>query len=314
MIFCRAISLYMPEDTRIIDEYREAFRKYAKDGIIDMDHRLRRKFDFHIHRLETVVSELKGVVPPNRQSQYLITLVKKGSGQKTIGHFDFPIKRNTLMIVPKRVMHSSSYWSLQCAGYVISFSIDFFLQNAFPKHLIAGKKIFKISLRPFLTLSNDEAKKLSLIFEYIIAEDNGGENEKNEMIAVKILELLIECDRLFSAPQSPGVEEQFNHTIERFNELLEKNFSIERSVKFYADSLHVHPNHLNFLSKKLTDLTAKETINNRILLEAKYLLTSTSFSIKEIAYKLGFKNPEYFYSFFRKGVQTSPAAYRNKFI
>jgi AraC family transcriptional regulator, transcriptional activator of pobA len=304
----------MPVDTSIIQEYREAFRKYTKDGIIDMDNRLRHKFAFHIHRLETIVNELKGVVPPNRQSQYFITLVKKGSGQKTIGHFDFPMKKNTLMIVPKRVMHSSSYWSLQCAGYVLSFSIDFFLQKAFPKQLIIGKKIFKISTKPFLTLSNDEAKKLEVIFEDIITEHQEGQNAKNEMIAVKILELLIQCDRLYSELQSEGNEEIYNHTIEQFNELLEKNFSGSRSVKFYADALHIHPNHLNFLSKKLTDLTAKETITNRILSEAKYLLTSTSFSVKEIAYKLGFEHPDYFHSFFRKGVQATPAEYRNKFI
>ena len=71
----------MQDDIKIIQEYREAFQKYVKDGIIDMDDRLRYKFTFHIHRLETVVRELEGIVPPNRQSQYFITLVKKGTGE-----------------------------------------------------------------------------------------------------------------------------------------------------------------------------------------------------------------------------------------
>jgi AraC family transcriptional activator of pobA len=304
----------MQEDIKIIQEYREAFQKYVKDGIIDMDDRLRYKFTFHIHRLETIVKELKGIVPPNRQSQYFITLVKKGFGEKSIGHFTFPIRKNTLMIVPKRVMHSSSYWSLQCSGYVLSFDIDFFLQNAFPRQLIIEKKIFKISLKPFLILSNEELKKLEIIFEDIIAEYQEGRNAKNEMIAVKILELLIQCDRFYSESQSINNDQIYSNTMEQFNELLEKHFSKKRAVKFYADALYLHPNHLNFLSKKHTGLTAKETISNRVLLEAKYLLASSTFSIKEISYKLGFEHPEYFYSFFRKAEHVTPAKYRSEFI
>jgi hypothetical protein len=40
------------EDESIINAYREAFRRYAKDGVIDMDYRLKHRFNFQIHRLE----------------------------------------------------------------------------------------------------------------------------------------------------------------------------------------------------------------------------------------------------------------------
>lgn len=278
-----------------------------------MDHRLKYKFDFQIHRLEKVVKELKGQVPPNRQSQYFITLVRNGSGRKSIGHYEFPIKKNTLMVIPKRVMHSTSYWSMRCSGYVLSFNIDFFLQNAFPRKHIVGKKIFKISLKPYITTSPKQAAKLADIFEFIIREHKEGKNPKNEMIAVKILELMIQCDRMYTEALSLGDNHIYDSNFERFTELLDKHFSEQRSVKFYAGALKVHPYHLNFLSKKLTGVSAKEAINNRVLSEAKYLLTSTSLSIKEIAYQLGFENPEYFYTFFRKEIDTTPSGYRNKF-
>ncbi|HEX9512395.1 MAG TPA: helix-turn-helix domain-containing protein [Puia sp.] len=303
----------MTDDLTIIREYKEAFRKYAKEGIIDLDNRLKYKFDFQIHRLEEVVKELKGKVPPNRQSQYFITLVRNGSGQKSIGHYDFPIKKNTLMVIPKRVMHSSSYWSMRCSGYVLSFNIDFFLQNAFPRKHIIGKKIFKISLKPFLTISKEQTGKLATIFEFIIKEHREGRNPKNEMIAVKILELMIQCDRMYTEASTLGDNHIYDTNFEQFTELLDKHFADQRSVKFYADALKVHPYHLNFLSKKLTGVSAKEAINNRILMEAKYLLTSTTLSIKEIAYQLGFENPEYFYVFFRKEINTTPSTYRDEF-
>ena len=303
----------MNEDDIILKEYKEAFRKYSRDGIIDLDNHLKHKFKFQIHRLENVISELEGVVPPSRLSQYYITLIKKGSGQKSIGHFNFLIGKNTLLCIPKRVMHSSQYWSLECSGYVLSFDIDFFTQKAFPRQLIVKKKIFKSSIKPYMVLSVPQRKKLEPIFEFILKEYKDGFNTKNELIAVKILELMIQCDRLYTAAASSGDKPVYDRNFEQFNELLDKHVAEERSVTFYANALKVHPYYLNFLSKKLTGLSAKEAINNRVMLEAKYLLTSTALTIKEIAYKLGFDDPDYFYIFFRKQVNKTPSAYRGEF-
>jgi len=304
----------MNDDNIIVKEYKEAFRKYSKDGIIDLDNRLRYKFSFQIHRLEYVINELGGIVPPNRQSQYFVTLIKKGSGQKSIGNFNFSIKKNTLLCIPKRVMHSSQYWSLECSGYVLSFNLDFFLQKAFPRQLIISKKIFKTSVKPYLFLSTSQMEKLEVIFEYVIGERESGYNTNDEMVAVKILELLVQCDRFYTEVQEEGKEVIFHDILEQFNLLLEKNFSTHRSVKFYADALHIHPNYLNHLSNKHSGHSAKEAINLHILTEAKFLLASSSLTIKEIAYKLGFEYPEYFNVFFRKSLNTSPARYRNTLV
>jgi AraC family transcriptional activator of pobA len=123
----------MDQDALIIREYREAFEKYARKGIIDLDNKLKSSFSFQIHRLDAIVKGLNGIVPPSRQSQYFINLIKKGSGEKSIGHFTFPIRKDLLMVVPKSATQSSRYWSLDCKGYVLSFNLDFFLQKLIPK-------------------------------------------------------------------------------------------------------------------------------------------------------------------------------------
>lgn len=46
------------------------------------------------------------------------------------------------------------------------------------------------------------------------------------------------------------------------------------------------------------------------MMEAKYLLSSSSKTIKEIAYELGFVDPNYFNSFFKKAALISPEKYR----
>ena len=304
----------MDQDALIIKDYREAFEKYAKNGIIDLDNKMKSSFTFQIHRLDAIVKGLNGIVPPSRQGQYFITLIKKGTGEKSVGHFTFPIGKNLLMVIPKSATQSSRYWSLDCKGYVLSFNLDFFLQNSFPKHHIVNKIIFKSSSKPFLILKNDQVKKLERLFEYILGEHKGDLAGKRVMIAVKILELIIECDRLFSEAQNQHQEQIYNPLVEKFNELIEKHYSNQRSVSFYANKLHTHPYHLNFLVKQYTGLAAKETIMNHIVLEAKVLLSSTSLTIKEIAFKLGFDHPEHFSAIFKKIEKISPTRYRLKLL
>ena len=75
----------MNDDAIILKEYREAFRKYAKDGVIDMDDHLKHKFNLQVHTLEEAVLAWGGVVPLMRQSQFFIALLKKAAGEKNIG-------------------------------------------------------------------------------------------------------------------------------------------------------------------------------------------------------------------------------------
>jgi AraC family transcriptional regulator, transcriptional activator of pobA len=102
--------------------------------------------------------------------------------------------------------------------------------------------------------------------------------------------------------------------VDSFNELVQKNARTERSVQFYADALHMHPNHLNFLMKKYTGTTAKHTIIDHIFLEAKHMLDSTSLTVKEIAYELGFASPDCFSAFFKKMSNTPPSKYRHELL
>ena len=302
------------DDAIVLEKYRQVYRKYLDDKIIDMDKRMKHPFDFQIYPLETAVPYVNYTVPPSRQTPYWIVLVKKGSCEKSIGSFVFPVKEQTLFIVPKRVLHSSNYWSADVSGYVLLFNIDFFLNNAFPKHLISNKKVLKSSIRPYLYLDAQQTQSLSDMFETIQQEHSGNEQERREMIAIKILEILINCDRLFSQAELVGNERYYHPVVERFNSLLEANFTKERTVALYAATLNIHPNNLNFLIREHTGTSAKQTINNRIITEAKYLLAHSDQNIKSIANQLGFEETHNFSTFFKKNAGISPLAYKSSLI
>src|SRR4051812_25428518 len=82
----------------------QIINKYAADGIIDLDKRLKEQPDFQIYRLEDMVDGTGGIFPACRQTAYSITLVHKGIGEQKIGQDTFKIEDYTLMIVPSRTM------------------------------------------------------------------------------------------------------------------------------------------------------------------------------------------------------------------
>ena len=299
-----------PEKDNILSRYLHAFTKFSEDGVIDLDKRLKYKFEYSLHYLEGVVRAFDGTVPPSRQSIYTIALVREGSGLNNIGQHAFPILDNTLFIIPSRVIHSSRFDTLTCKGFLLHFDLDFFSKTALPRECIVNRKIFSTSIRPYLYLDKSQAKALSGIFEEMIKEEDKTKNEGNDMLAVKILELLLNCDRLFSKALPMGNVICSHPVIHKFSELLEYNYKTCRSVQFYAKRLNVHPNHLNVLLKKHNGLNAKQYINSKIISESKYLLSNSRFIIKEIANHMGFDDPNNFSTFFQKCTGQAPLSYR----
>lgn len=95
-------------------------------------------------------------------------------------------------------------------------------------------------------------------------------------------------------------------------QLLEENFKRERAVAFYAGKLFVTPKHLSAVLKEVSDKTAGEWIDQRVILEAKVLLRSTGLNIQEISAMLNFANQSFFGKYFRHLTGMSPRDYRSK--
>lgn len=306
--------LYSPDDKFVINEFKKAIHKYAKMPVIDFDNSISVKLDFQAIRFEDILKITGPSIPPNKWSLYRIGLVTRGSGEFIAGVHKFKASKNTLIVWPSRIITSSKNWSTDTKGYLLLFNLDFFLQNNFPHKYIRDKKILTSAREPFIELTDEKADDLAAIFDIIFREDASRRKHKLEMIALKTVELLILSERLFEQqnkfePDPPSLD-----IIKKFVDLLEVGFLEERSVGFYASQLNLHPNYLNSLIKKHRGLTAKECIQNRLLLEAKYLLLSTNLSIKQISIELGFADPNYFTVFFKKYEDISPVGYRASFI
>jgi AraC family transcriptional activator of pobA len=82
------------------------------------------------------------------------------------------------------------------------------------------------------------------------------------------------------------------------------------TVKFCASEMNISPRYLSDLLRKETGKNTQEHIHNHIIEKAKNSLLNSKDSASEIAYKLGFKYPQYFSKMFKKNTTMSPIEYR----
>jgi AraC-like DNA-binding protein len=97
---------------------------------------------------------------------------------------------------------------------------------------------------------------------------------------------------------------------EHDRKILNNKFSELKTSKEYAQRLNISPNYLNAICKDIFNKTVSQIIQERIMLEAKRLLSHTCLSISEISYKLGFNDNSYFGRYFKKITGLPPEKFR----
>lgn len=85
-------------------------------------------------------------------------------------------------------------------------------------------------------------------------------------------------------------------------------------VEEIAKELDMSPRYLSDSLKAETGKTVIEHIHLYLIDEAKNLLLEPRNPVADTAYQLGFQNPQYFSTLFKKKVGLSPSAYRDQYL
>jgi AraC-like DNA-binding protein len=102
-----------------------------------------------------------------------------------------------------------------------------------------------------------------------------------------------------------------NKYVNEFLNLVNIHYMQQHSIRYYADKLSISPNYLNEVIKKTIGMNAKLYIRNRIVSEAKRMLTYTHMPVSAVAEALCFESTSYFIHFFRTQTHCTPLQYRN---
>ncbi|MDF2430388.1 MAG: AraC family transcriptional regulator, transcriptional activator of pobA, partial [Mucilaginibacter sp.] len=165
-----------------------------------------------------------------------------------------------------------------------------------------------------IDLPEDVHQKVFNLFEEIIDESECNHAQGNDMLRVLILQLFITINRLNNVTINNGPASYNQTLLKNFQKLIGQHFAKLKLPRDYADLLYITPNHLNAICKDMVGMQAGEIIRNRILLEAKRLLTNPQLSITEISFMLNFNDNSYFTKFFRKAEGITPEEFRKNTI
>jgi AraC family transcriptional activator of pobA len=99
----------------------------------------------------------------------------------------------------------------------------------------------------------------------------------------------------------------------KFMELLRDEDIKHKPVYYYAEKLYISPKYLSHVCKEISGKSANEFIQTAVVEEITHYLKNTTFSVKEIANKLGFPNISFFGKYVKSHLGMSPNEYRKHF-
>jgi AraC family transcriptional regulator, transcriptional activator of pobA len=250
---------------------------------------------------------------PHRHDYYAIMFIEKGNGIHYVDFHEYPVNDGLVFFLMPGQMHQLLFFA-QPKGHLIAFTEDFLVKNAISQRMIDDLYLFnEYGISPPLTLNESQLPAYQNVFEQMkyFSESVGRYN--TEAIASLVQLFLVLSNNHCSIRKEDNTQllESGNTLLRSFRNLLNKRFATEHQVSGYADEIAVTADYLNKIVKNLTGVSAKEHIQNKLVLEAKRALVFTEISNKELAYSLGFEEAAHFNNFFKKMTGMSPGEFRS---
>jgi AraC family transcriptional activator of pobA len=270
--------------------------------------------DILISRFAPYLDHHKNLSAAHRHSFYHLVLFTEGAGTHTIDFEDFVVKPYQVYFMIPGQVHSWSFNGFT-DGYIINFSATFFqpflLNPVYAESFAFFRGDNKTSV---IDLPVNHQNQVKDLFEEIISETGRNDASGLDMIRVLMMQFFILVSRL-SSPDMPKGPAFYNQTLVRnFQKLIGENYTRLKLPKEYAEMLYITPNHLNAVCKDMLGISAGDLIRNRVLLEAKRLLTNQQLNINEIAFALNFNDNSYFTKFFKKAEGVTPEEFRKQLL
>ena len=248
---------------------------------------------------------------PHRLDFYQILFITRGKGIHYLDFQKHAFQSGSILFMSKGQVQSFDVENDK-DGFLILFTEDFLSKNLIHSDVLSFYRLYNYHLHlPIIQPDQVETNVFDNIVNEIYIEYNFPDHfAKEEILRLLLKLLLLRAERIKRTllPQEKNAEWFIQFGI--FQNRLEEHISDTRNAKDYAKMMAVSYKHLNVICKSITRLTAKEIIDNFLVLEIKRHLAVSEISIKELAYKLGFGEPTNFVKYFKKHTNQTPSQFR----
>ncbi len=268
-----------------------------------------------VTRLRDFVDTHPDIQFPHRHDFYQIVLFTRGGGRHSIDFQQFEVLKHQVYYMAPGQIHT---WDFEGGtdGYLVNFNESFFTSICHNPHFVRDFPLFSsISGVPVNVLDMSCCAEVEQTFAQMLEEFEKKEGDfKMDILRGMLTILLVRLSRVVPYTFREGVSKQNLVLIRQFEKLIEQHFREKRLPKEYAELMFVTPNHLNALTNNMLGKSAGDLIRERVLLEAKRLLTNSDLMINQIAESLSFEDNAYFTRFFKKYLGTTPEGFRTAFL
>jgi AraC family transcriptional regulator, transcriptional activator of pobA len=250
---------------------------------------------------------------------YTILWLKDGAGKIFIDANQYCFKKNTIFFLSpnQKYLIDSNY----IKAVKVSFSADFYCIQKHKKEVSCDGVLFNNSYQsPHIILNECTDKNFDDIISKIVDEFKNPNIAHAEMLLTYLKILLINSTRIKLADSEPSKDNShvslsdrhvYSETYIKLKELIDMEFRENHSPSHYASSLNINAKSLEKIVKNEIGKTISDLIKERIIIEAKRLLCYSSYTVKEIAFDIGFNDPAYFSRYFKKSTQLSPQEFKD---
>jgi AraC family transcriptional activator of pobA len=236
----------------------------------------------------------KGYDLIDRKPYYYFLFMLEGSTRHGVDLEQFDVSSNELLFVLPHQVHKLPATQHGTDYFKIGF--DEHCLSLLPKQylfLINPLNTQKIRFSPSAAL------RLKAIFELLLGLLSSMDTDP-ELILAHLNSLLTEINTAyFTADENPANDKLSKYI--GFKVFVENNLTDHPTITDIAAALALNTNSLYHIVKHYSGLSPKAFITNRLILEARRrLYYGDRSSIKELAYELGFNDPEYFSRLFKK--------------
>ena len=268
---------------------------------------------FHINRIETVRQALKFPMAPHRKTVVDFILVTHGSMVRRKGLTTYAVPTNTFFFLPAHQISFDEWMSEDIQGYYCHFDTNLLTRRWQKQDLESEFPFLNFMGNPLVSLDRVKLDQIIPLLDRLEAEYRKDRDAAVDIFRIYLLALFFELKQAIPT-QSPPLAEYGENAAQRLTQQYKNalaEFVYEKQhVADYAELLHISPNHLNKCVRATTGQSARDLLDEMILLEAKVLLSQTTLSISEIAYRIGRQDPSNFGRFFKAKVGITPRAYQ----
>jgi AraC family transcriptional activator of pobA len=205
------------------------------------------------------------------------------------------------------------------SGWILLIHPDLLWGTTLAKK-IKQYEFFDYTVHEALFLSDKEETIINSIIDNLKTEYHTNMDRFSQDILISHLETLLNYAERFYQRQFLTRKKSNHQVLDRLEQLMNAYFGDEAlcskglpTVQYISGQLNISQSYLRGLLKTLTGQSTQQYIHEKLIDKAKEKLSTTSLSVSEIAYELGFEHPQSFSKLFKSKTNQSPLEFRAGF-